>query len=54
MEKNNKYLVNYLDYLKYQKNYSDYTVLSYGNDIEEFFEYIIEKDLILRILNMVI
>mgnify|MGYP003312487809 CR=1 FL=1 len=27
-----------LDYLKYQKNYSDYTVLSYGNDIEEFFE----------------
>lgn len=40
MERNNKYLVNYLDYLKYQKNYSDYTVLSYGNDIEEFFEYI--------------
>ena len=40
MERNNKYLVSYLDYLKYQKNYSDYTVLSYGNDIEEFFEYI--------------
>lgn len=40
MEKNNKYLVSYLEYLKYQKNYSDYTVLSYGNDIEEFFEYI--------------
>ena len=40
MERNNKYLVNYLDYLKYQKNYSDYTVLSYGNDIEEFFGYI--------------
>ena len=40
MEKNNKYLVGYLEYLKYQKNYSDYTILSYKNDIEEFFEYI--------------
>lgn len=40
MEKNNKYLVSYLEYLKYQKNYSDYTILSYKNDIEEFFEYI--------------
>lgn len=40
MEKNNKYLVSYLEYLKYQKNYSDYTILSYQNDIEEFFEYI--------------
>ena len=40
MEKNNKYLVSYLEYLKYQKNYSDYTVLSYQNDIEEFFEYL--------------
>ena len=40
MEKNNKYLVSYIEYLKYQKNYSDYTILSYKNDIEEFFEYI--------------
>lgn len=40
MEKSNKYLVSYLEYLKYQKNYSDYTILSYQNDIEEFFEYI--------------
>ena len=31
MEKNNKYLDDYLDYLKYQKNYSDHTVLSYKN-----------------------
>lgn len=40
MEKNNKYLVSYLEYLKYQKNYSDYTVLSYQNDVEEFFDYL--------------
>ena len=40
MEKNNKYLDDYLDYLKYQKNYSDHTVLSYKNDIEEFLEYV--------------
>ena len=40
MEKNNKYLDEFLDYLKYQKNYSQYTVLSYQNDIEEFLEYV--------------
>lgn len=45
MEKNNKYLVSYLEYLKYQKNYSDYTILSYKNDIEEFFEYISRETL---------
>ena len=36
----NKELNNYLDYLKYQKNYSLYTITSYGNDIEEFLNYI--------------
>lgn len=30
----------YLEYLKYQKNYSDYTIISYGKDIEEFFNYL--------------
>lgn len=40
MEKSNKFLNDYLEYLKYQKNYSDYTVLSYQNDIEEFLEYL--------------
>lgn len=40
MKKNNKYLMNYLEYLKYQKNYSDYTIISYENDIEEFLNYI--------------
>lgn len=37
---NNKYLVSYLEYLKYQKNYSDYTITSYQNDIEEYLEYL--------------
>ena len=40
MEKSNIFLNDYLEYLKYQKNYSDYTVLSYQNDIEEFLEYL--------------
>ena len=35
-----KELSDYLDYLQYQKNYSDYTVLSYQNDIEEYLDYI--------------
>ena len=37
---NNKYLVSFLEYLKYQKNYSDYTIISYKNDIVEYLEYI--------------
>lgn len=31
---------NYLDYLKYQKNYSDYTIENYNRDILEFFDYL--------------
>ena len=37
---NNKELTEYLDYLKYQKNYSDYTIDSYKNDILEYFNYL--------------
>ena len=33
-------LNSYLDYLKYQKNYSDYTVLSYKDDIIEYFHFL--------------
>ncbi len=36
----NKYLISFLEYLKYQKNYSEYTVISYRNDIVEYLEYI--------------
>ena len=36
----NKDLENYCEYLKYQKNYSDYTIVSYQNDILEYLEYI--------------
>lgn len=35
-----KIINDYLEYLKYQKNYSDYTVLSYKNDILEFIDYL--------------
>ena len=37
---NIKELNDYLDYLKYQKNYSDYTITNYGDDIEEYFLYL--------------
>lgn len=40
MIRNNKDLESYLEYLKYQKNYSDYTVVSYQNDIEEYLLYL--------------
>lgn len=31
---------NYLDHLKFERNYSDYTINNYKNDILEFFEYL--------------
>ena len=40
MKKSRDYLNNYLDYLKYQKNYSEYTILNYENDIEEYLTYL--------------
>ena len=49
MEKNNKYLVSYLEYLKYQKNYSDYTIQSYQNDIEEELFEIVANRLSMRV-----
>ena len=35
----------YLEYLKYQKNYSNYTIKSYENDILEFFYYIYSENI---------
>ena len=40
-----KIINDYLEYLKYQKNYSDYTVLSYKNDILEFIDYLSSEEL---------
>lgn len=37
---NDRDLVLYLDYLKYNRNYSDNTVMSYKNDILEYFIYL--------------
>lgn len=35
----------YLEYLKYQKNYSEYTVISYKRDIVEFLDYLDSESL---------
>ncbi|MFA5602689.1 MAG: tyrosine recombinase XerC [Bacilli bacterium] len=35
-----KKLKKFLDYLRYQKNYSNYTIINYQNDIEEFLIFI--------------
>lgn len=44
MEKE-KIINDYLDFLKYQKNYSDYTIINYSNDIEEFLNYLSRENL---------
>lgn len=41
--KSEKYLTEYLEYLKYQKAYSLYTIENYKNDILEFLKYL-EKE----------
>ena len=41
----NKELNKYLEYLKYQKNYSDYTIESYKNDIVEYLNYLSRESL---------
>ena len=41
----NKLIENYLDYLKIEKNYSDYTVDNYRQDIIEFMNYLEKESL---------
>ena len=41
----NKELISYLDYLKYQKNYSEYTINNYKHDIIEYLEYLSSESL---------
>ena len=44
-KKINKELESYLEYLKFQKNYSDYTINSYCEDIIEFLDYASRENL---------
>ena len=37
---NNKDLTEYINYLRVNRNYSDYTLLNYENDIKEFFLFL--------------
>ncbi len=34
------YVSDFLEFLKYQRNYSDYTILSYGEDLKKYKEYL--------------
>ena len=43
--KGSNYLDSYLEYLKYQKNYSDYTIENYSHDIVEYLEYLERESL---------
>ena len=40
-----KYINDFLDYLKYEKNYSDETIKNYKIDIMDYYDYISKKDL---------
>lgn len=43
--KGNDELDSYLDYLKFQKNYSEYTITNYSNDIIEYLNYLERESL---------
>lgn len=43
MDTNNRIINEYLDYLKYQKNYSSLTIESYKRDIDEFVTYFMSE-----------
>jgi len=39
----NRLIDSFLDYLRYERNYSGYTVISYSKDLEQFEEYVKEN-----------
>lgn len=39
------YLYDFIDYLKYQKNYSDYTIKNYKKDLEEYYYFLDNNNL---------
>lgn len=43
----NKQTKDFLHYLKHSRNYSDQTVKSYGADIEKFFDFLLEEDILM-------
>lgn len=40
-----RYVDKFLEYLEYQKNYSDYTIKNYELDLEEYFKFLEDKKL---------
>ena len=44
----NKYMDDFIDYLEYERNYSNNTVIAYKNDIIDFIDYLDSK----RIINI--
>jgi len=44
-EDNMNHLEKYLDYLKYERHYSSYTILNYQHDLLEYFDYLTKEHL---------
>lgn len=44
-EDNMNHLKKYLDYLKYERHYSSYTILNYQHDLLEYFDYLTKEHL---------
>ncbi|MFY7963329.1 MAG: site-specific tyrosine recombinase/integron integrase [Chitinophagaceae bacterium] len=36
----NSYIISFIEYLKFEKRYSQHTIISYQNDLEQFFQFL--------------
>lgn len=50
----NKPLKDFLDYLKYERNYSDTTIVSYQSDVEKFFSFLLKEDVLMDDVDVLI
>ncbi|MEG2457960.1 MAG: site-specific integrase, partial [Bacilli bacterium] len=45
MKKNKEIINNFLDYIKFEKNYSELTIKSYKQDLESFVSFLSNKEI---------
>jgi len=50
----NKPTQDFLDFLKYDRNYSDYTIKNYGEDIDIFFRFLLKEDILMDDVDQIV
>ena len=50
----NKPTIEFLNHLKNERNYSDKTIKSYGEDIDKFFDFLLEEDVLMNEVDIIV